>query len=80
MSNYERLIFLSKETDTQSTPQRISELNELLSGQDVNDIKVCDLQIMDDLISILSNTDNLLAEKRESIISLQERIRSKMYD
>ncbi len=80
VSNYERLIFLAKETDTPSTPQRISELNKLLSGQDVKNIEDYDLQILDDLISILSNTDNLLAEEQESIIKLQERIRSKMYD
>lgn len=79
MSKYERLIFLAKETDTQSTPQKISELNELLSNQDVNEIKDCDLQILDDLISILSNTDNLLAEKQESVINLQEDIRSRIY-
>jgi hypothetical protein len=79
MSSYERLIFLANETDTQSTPQKISELNELLSSQDVNDIKDCDLQILDDLISILSNTDNLFAEKQESIINLQENIRSRIY-
>ena len=79
MSKYERLIFLAKETDTQSTPQKISELNELLSNQDVNEIKDYDLQILDDLISILSNTDNLLAEKQESVINLQEDIRSRIY-
>lgn len=79
MSSYERLIFLANEADVQSTPQKISELNELLSSQDVNEIKDCDLQILDDLISILSNTDNLVAEKQESIINLQENIRSRIY-
>ena len=79
MSNYKRLIFLAEELDTPSTLQKITELNELLSGQDINDIKDCDLQILDDLISILSNTDNLLVEKRESVIILQESIRSKRY-
>lgn len=79
MSNYERLIFLAKETDTQSTPQKISELNELLSSQDVNDIKDNDLQIIDDLISILSNTNNLLPEKQEFVINLQENIRSRIH-
>ena len=79
MSSYERLIFLANEADVQSTPQKISELNELLSSQDVNEIKDCDLQILDDLISILSYTDNLVAEKQESIINLQENIRSRIY-
>ena len=45
MSNYKRLIFLAEELDTPSTLQKITELNELLSGQDINDIKDCDLQI-----------------------------------
>jgi hypothetical protein len=80
MSNYERLIFFAKETNSQTTSDIITELNELLSSQDVNSIKVCDLQILDDLISMLSNTDNLLSETRESIIILQEIIRSRMFD
>ncbi len=79
MSNYERLIFLAKETDTQSTPQKILELNELLSIQDINGVKDSDLQILDDLISILNNTNNLFVEKRESVINLLESIRSKTY-
>lgn len=78
MSNYERLILLAKETDTQSTPQKISELNELLSSQDVGGINNCDIQILDDLISILINTGNLFAEKQEPVMRLQENIRSRV--
>lgn len=80
MSNYERLLFLAEEADTQSTPQKISELNELLSIQDIDGITDSDLTILDDLISILCNTDNLFTEKRESITNLQEAIRSKIYE
>jgi len=51
----------------------------LLSSQDINGVKDKDLQILDDLISILRNTGNLFAENCESIINLQEGIRSRIY-
>ena len=79
MSSYERLIVLAKETGTPSTSMRVLEINELLSSQDANEIKDYDLQILDDLISTLSNTDNLFLEKQVSIINLQENIRSRIY-
>ncbi|MBE4583247.1 hypothetical protein BOO34_18430 [Vibrio navarrensis] len=79
MSNYERLIFLANENNTRSTAEKISELNQLLFNQKVDEIKDDDLQIIDDLISILSNTGNLFPEKHKSIINLQENIRSRIY-
>lgn len=79
MTNYERLIFLAREIEMESTPQKILELNRLLSDQDFNEVKDGDLQILYELISILSNTDNLLAENMESIVNLQDKIRSRRY-
>jgi hypothetical protein len=79
VTNYERLIFLAREIEMESTPQKILELNRLLSDQDFNEVKDGDLQILYELISILSNTDNLLAENMESIVNLQDKIRSRRY-
>ncbi len=77
MSGYERLIELAIETDTPSTPEKIRELNVLLSSQSVESINEEHLSLLDDLISILSNTNNLFTEYRDSIIALQDAIRSK---
>lgn len=76
MSSYERLMALATETDTQSTPAKISELNYLLSKQACDSIKEGDHQILDDLISTLHITGNIYAETSESIIQLQNTIRA----
>jgi hypothetical protein len=75
-SDYERLIELAAETDTPSTPEKIKELNVLLSQQSIDSIEKEHSSLLDDLISILSNTNNLCVESRESIIALQDAIRS----
>lgn len=74
---YEKLLQLAKKKDTFSSPEVIEELNSLLKAQDVNEIKDQDLTLLDDLISILANTDNLYPETRTVIIELQDAIRSK---
>lgn len=75
-SDYERLIELAAETDTPSTPEKIRELNVLLSQQSIDSIKKEHSSLLDDLISILSNTNNLCVESRAAIIALQDAIRS----
>jgi len=76
---YDRLIFLAEDSEAPSTVDKILELNELLSNQNIDCIKDSDLQILDDIIAILSNTNNLLEETRDSIINLQEEIRKRIY-
>lgn len=76
---YERLIYLAEEPDTASTQEKIKELNDLLSTQNVDSIKDKDLQVLDDLITILANTGNLYAEKHEAIINLQDDIRIRFH-
>lgn len=76
-SDYKRLIELAAETDVTSTPEKIATLNELLSQQRVDSIDSEDLSLLDDLISSLSITGNLFSETHDSVIALQEEIRSK---
>ena len=72
---YERLVFLAEEQNIPSESSKILELNELLSALDPDDIKDNDLRLLDDLICILSNTENILAEKHDTIMNLLEGIR-----
>jgi|APSaa5957512622_1039677.scaffolds.fasta_scaffold200673_1 hypothetical protein len=70
--NYKKLIQLAEELDTPSTQEKIDELNRLLSGISVDIIDEDHYQLIDDLITILHNTNNI---HDKSLIELQERIR-----
>ena len=70
--NYKKLIQLAEELDTPSTQEKIDELNRLLSGISVDIIDEDHYQLIDDLITILHNTNNI---HDKSLIELQERIK-----
>jgi len=76
-SDYERLIELVYEEDKPSTPEKIKELNVLLSQQSIHSIKKEHLSQIDNLITMLCMTGNLFEEYYEPIIALQDAIRSK---
>jgi hypothetical protein len=57
--NYKKLIQLAEELDTPSTQEKIDELNRLLSGISVDIIDEDHYQLIDDLITILHNTNNI---------------------
>jgi hypothetical protein len=77
-SAYQRLMVLANETDTTSTEEKIRELNKLLGALDPLLIEVGDLRILDDLITVLHNTGNLLPETRVVLMERQEIIRSRL--
>ena len=76
-SRYETLILLAEELDTPSTPEKATELNVLLAELLPDDAKPEHVSLLDDLISIMSNTGNLFVEHRAAILRLQEGLRSK---
>lgn len=79
IQRYKRLIQLANENYVFFTHKNTTELNSLLKEQDANEVKDTDLIILDDLISILANTNNLYTDTRNKIIELQEAIRSRIY-
>lgn len=79
VSKYERLIQLATEADVSSTHAKIDELNSLLKFQNINEVRSQDLSLLDDLISILANTENIYVESRTDVLELQDAIRLKIY-
>jgi len=77
-SAYRRLMVLANETDTPSTDEKILELNKLLEVLDPSMVKIDDLRIVDDLVTVLHNTGNLLPETRDLLMDHQEKIRSRL--
>lgn len=69
---------LANETDTPSTDEKILELNKLLEVLDPSMVKIDDLRIVDDLVTVLHNTGNLLPETRDLLMDHQEKIRSRL--
>jgi hypothetical protein len=76
MDKYIRLIFLAKETDNPSTKQKIIELNKLLSEINKEEIKEVHYNMLDDLITTLFNTNNILAKTEKRIDDLQSYLRN----
>lgn len=74
---YKRLISLAEEEGTDSTPKKIIELNNLLFELDSNLVQEKDLRVIDELITTLHNTENLISEQSEKILSLQDSIRKR---
>ncbi len=77
-SAYQRLMVLANETDIPSTEAKVCELNKLLEALNPSLVEVGDLRILDDLITVLHNTGNLLPETRVVLIDHQEKIRSRL--
>lgn len=77
-SAYQRLMVLANETDIPSTEAKVRELNKLLEALNPSLVEVGDLRILDDLITVLHNTGNLLPETRVVLIDRQEKIRSRL--
>jgi hypothetical protein len=75
MDKYKRLILLAEETDTPSTKEKIIELNKLLSEINHEKIQSMHYSLLDDLISILFNTNNIFMETEKRIDTLQTYIR-----
>lgn len=74
---YNRLIFLAEELDTPFSPKRIAELNVLLAGTSIAEVKPEHISLLDDLVSIISNTGNLLTEHAPAVFKLQDDLRSR---
>ncbi|MDO9102412.1 MAG: hypothetical protein Q7U50_09195 [Candidatus Nitrotoga sp.] len=69
---------LANEADIPSTEAKVRELNKLLEALNPSLVEVGDLRILDDLITVLHNTGNLLPETRVVLIDRQEKIRSRL--
>ena len=74
--DYQRLIDLAKEVDVPSTSEKIIELNKLLVNISKDDINDKDIQVIDELICILLNTDNILHQNVNKITELLDSIRN----
>jgi len=77
-SSYRKLLSLASEVNVASTPEKIEELNSLLSSQEVDHIEDQHLPLMDDLICILSNTGNINPVNHDAITAVQELIRDRL--
>ena len=75
---YNRLIELASQTDIDSTKAKILELNDLLSEVEVDSIEECHIRLLDDLISIMSNTNNIFESHFKKLIELQDKLRDKV--
>ncbi len=62
-NNYNKLISLALESDKASTPEKINLLNDLLVNLEIGEIKLEHQGLLDDLITILFNTDNIFTKK-----------------
>jgi hypothetical protein len=74
-AKYKRLIELAEELNTPSTSEKIKELNLLLAQIDINIVGEKHYHLLDDLITILHNTNNIFEETYPNIIELQDAIR-----
>lgn len=74
--DYQRLLELAKEVDVPSTTEKIIELNKLLVNLSKDDINDLDIQVIDELICILLNTDNILHQNVNKIKELLDSIRN----
>jgi len=76
--SYKKLVSLASEVDAASTPEKIDEINTLLSSQKITYVEDQHLSLVDDLICILKNTDNIDPVNHDAIIRLQEVIRHRL--
>lgn len=76
-AQYNRLIALAEELDTPSSPDRINQLNDLLSAISIAAVKPEHFLLLDSLISIMSVTGNISATHEVKILQLLEDIRSR---
>lgn len=74
-SAYQRLIELANEVDVPSSPEKITELNNLLAKISKDDLDNKDFSLIDDLICILFNTDNILPQNAKKTTELLKCIR-----